>query len=61
MDAEEPIQIPLLIRRIMPEATEAQLLDAAAIFEDYMAIVWRILRQLERNGYGADRNAFEPP
>jgi hypothetical protein len=49
MDAEEPIQIPLLIRRIMPNATEAQLLEATAILEDYLAIAWRILKRLEQD------------
>src|SRR5262249_23729062 len=61
MDTEEPTKIPLLIRRIMPDASEAQLLDATAIFEDYMAIVWRILKRLERDQSGVDRNAFRPP
>jgi hypothetical protein len=36
----------------MPDATEAQLLDATAIFEDYMTIVWRILKRLERDQLG---------
>ena len=49
MDADETIQIPLLIRRIMPDATEAQLLEVTAIFEDYLAIAWRILKRLERD------------
>jgi|SRR5262245_58788801 len=49
MDTEEPSKIPLLIRRIMPDATEPQLLDATAIFEDYMAIAWRILKRLEQD------------
>jgi hypothetical protein len=48
-EPDEPIQIPLLIRRIMPEATEAQLLEATAIFEDYLAVAWRILKRLERD------------
>jgi hypothetical protein len=52
MDDEEPNQIPLLIRRIMPEATEAQLRNATAIFEDYMVIVWSILKRLERDQLG---------
>jgi hypothetical protein len=48
MDTDEPMQIPLLIRRIMPDATEAQLLEATAIFEDYLAVAWRILKRLEQ-------------
>ena len=61
MDDEEPNQIPLLIRRIMPDATEAQLRDATAIFEDYLAIVWRILKRLERDQSDVGRKAFRPP
>jgi hypothetical protein len=61
MDSEEPIQIPLLIRRIMPNATEAQLLEATAIFEDYLVIAWRILKRLEREQFGGDRDTFKPP
>jgi hypothetical protein len=49
MDIDEPIQIPLLIRRMMRDASEAQLLEATAIFEDYLAIAWRILKRLERD------------
>jgi hypothetical protein len=45
----------------MPEATEAQLRDATAILEDYLAIVWRIIQRLERDEFAADRNAFKPP
>jgi hypothetical protein len=52
MDAGEPTDIPLLIRRIMPDATEAQLRDATVIFEDYMTIVWSILQRLERDRLG---------
>jgi hypothetical protein len=33
----------------MPDATEAQLLDATAIFEGDIAIVWMILQRLERS------------
>jgi hypothetical protein len=47
MDTEKPTE-PLLTRRIMPDATEAQLLEATAVFEDYLAIAWRILERLER-------------
>jgi hypothetical protein len=48
MDTEEPSKIPLFIRRIMPGATEAELTEATAVFEDYMAIAWKILQRLER-------------
>jgi len=53
MDTEESKKITLLIRQIMPDATEAQLLDATAIFEEdyYIAIVWMILQRLERNQF----------
>jgi hypothetical protein len=47
MDSEELSKIPLLLRRIMHDATEAQLRDATAIFEDYMTIVSRILQRLD--------------
>jgi hypothetical protein len=57
MDTEEPIQIPMLIRRIMPEATEAQLLEATAIFEDYLMIAWRILRRIEPDNRVTDSSS----
>ncbi len=47
-EEEESAEIPLLIRRIIPDATEAQLLEATAILEDYLAIAWRIMKRLAR-------------
>jgi hypothetical protein len=48
-EEEESAEIPLLIRRIMRDANHAELREATAIFEDYMTIVWKILKRLERD------------
>jgi hypothetical protein len=37
----------------------AQLPAATAIFEDYLAMAWKILKRLESEFY-ADRNSFKP-
>jgi hypothetical protein len=40
--------IPKFIQRVMPEATEAELREATATFDEYMRIVWEIFTRIER-------------
>ena len=41
-------QVPKFIRRVMPRATEAELREATATFDEYMAIVWEIFLRIKR-------------
>lgn len=47
-------QIPKFIRRAMPKATEAELLEATATFEEYMAVVWDIFQRIKREQQESD-------
>jgi exonuclease VII small subunit len=42
------------IRRVMPSATEKELGAATATFEDYMRVIWEIVRRVEREGRDLD-------
>jgi len=54
--AHDPIddEIPLFIRRVMPEASEAQLAEAAENFKEYMTVVWQIHRRLAQSRLDSD-------
>jgi hypothetical protein len=41
-------QIPHFIRRVMPAASETELREATATFDEYMAVVWEIFQRIER-------------
>ena len=41
-------QVPQFIRRVMPKATEAELREATATFDEYMAVVWEIFQRIKR-------------
>lgn len=47
-------QVPKFIRRVMPRATEAELREATATFDDYMAVVWEIFQRIKREQQEAD-------
>jgi hypothetical protein len=51
---DEPKRIPLFIRRVMPDATEAELQEAAETFIRYMGIVIPIHERMERERTEAD-------
>lgn len=40
--------IPLFIRRVMPDATETELQQAAENFREYLAVILRIFERLKR-------------
>jgi len=40
--------VPKFLRRVMPEATESELREATATFDEYMAVVWEIFQRIER-------------
>ena len=47
---EDDIQIPAFIRRVMPHATEAELLEATHNVLEYMKVVMRIVERLAEEG-----------
>ena len=47
-------KVPKFIRRIMPNATEAELLEATATFDEYMVVVWEIFQRIKREQQKAD-------
>jgi hypothetical protein len=53
-------EIPLFIRRVMPRAIEAELLEATETFHEYMAIVWRIAERLWREKHNSDSPKGSP-
>jgi hypothetical protein len=46
--------IPLFIRNLMPEATEAELQQAAENFREYLAIVLQIFKRIKRENHNSD-------
>ncbi len=40
--------IPKLIRRVMPDATDEELLEATQNFEEYMQVVWEIAQRIRK-------------
>lgn len=49
--AQEPLPIvPSFIRRIMPDASEIELQEAAENFKEYMTVVLGIYRRLKSEG-----------
>ena len=46
--------IPKFIRRAMPDASEAELLEATATFKEYMAVVLRIYQRIHREASDSD-------
>jgi hypothetical protein len=59
VNTDEPKRIPLFIRRIMPDATEAELLEATETFMRYMEIVIRIHERMERESTESDSREIE--
>lgn len=47
-------QIPKFIRRVMPKATEAELCEATATFDEYMAVVWEIFQRIKHEHQESD-------
>jgi hypothetical protein len=41
-------EIPQFIRRVMPNAMDAELREATANFDEYMAVVWEIFDRIKR-------------
>ena len=41
-------EIPQFIRRVMPKASEVELREATATFDEYMAVVWEIFERIKR-------------
>lgn len=52
--------VPNFISRLMPEASEAELLCAAETFRHYMAVVLRIHTRLQREAQSADSRESPP-
>ena len=53
--ADDPInEIPKFIRRVMPKASETELREATATFDEYMAVVWEIFQRVKRESTDAD-------
>lgn len=46
--------IPNFIRRVMPKASDAELRDATAAFDEYMAVVWEIFERAKREQQDSD-------
>lgn len=47
--ANDPInEVPKFIRRVMPDASEAELREATANFDEYIAVVWEIFQRIKR-------------
>ncbi len=46
-DSSKPA-IPEYIRRVMPNASDADLQQAVATFDEYMAVIWEIVDRLSR-------------
>jgi hypothetical protein len=46
--------IPKFIRRVMPNASEAELREATANFDEYMAIVLEIFQRIKREDADGD-------
>jgi hypothetical protein len=48
MTTERKDVVPKFIRRLMPQATEAELQEATETFKQYMAVALRIYTRLKR-------------
>jgi hypothetical protein len=46
--------VPKFIRRVMPQATEPELREATATFDEYMAVVWEIFQRVNRERQAVD-------
>jgi hypothetical protein len=46
--------IPKFIRRVLSNASEAELREATTTFDDYMALVWEIFQRIERERVADD-------
>jgi hypothetical protein len=51
---EKRSEIPQFIRRVMPKASEAELREATAAFDEYMAVVWEIFQRIKREKEDSD-------
>jgi hypothetical protein len=51
---EQRNEIPKFIRRVMPHASEAELREATANFDNYMAVVWKIFQRIRREQADSD-------
>jgi hypothetical protein len=47
-------KIPQFIRRVMLNASEAELREATATFDEYMAVVWEIFERIKREKENSD-------
>ena len=51
---ETGAQILQFVRRVMPNASEAELREATANFDEYMAVVWDIFQRIKRQQDATD-------
>jgi hypothetical protein len=47
---------PRFIKRLMSYATDVELAEAAAVFDEYMGVVWEIFERIKR-----EKNASDSP
>jgi hypothetical protein len=47
MSDGQSANIPMFIRRLMPDANDAELHEAATDFNEYMEIVWQIFQRIK--------------
>ncbi len=52
-------EVPKFIRRVMPTASEAELREATATFDEYMAVVWEIFQRINREQADSDSPTSE--
>jgi hypothetical protein len=48
MADDSETKVPKFIRRTMPAASEAELRESTATFEEYMVVVWEIFQRISR-------------
>jgi hypothetical protein len=48
MAENDESNIPSFIRRVMPDASDAELREATATLDEYMAVVWEIFQRIKR-------------
>lgn len=47
-------KVPKFIQRVMPKASDAELREATAAFDEYMAVVWEIFERIKRQQRDSD-------
>ena len=54
MENDQFNSVPKFIRRVMPVASEEQLREATANFDEYMAVIWEIFERIKRDQAATD-------